>query len=54
MLDFSPTNIILTGMITAVLANSYFAKKYPKLHGQYVYVIRYVPSLHSYYGNSGL
>ncbi|WWD21237.1 OPT family small oligopeptide transporter [Kwoniella shandongensis] len=34
-----PTNIILTGGIVAVLANSWFAKKHPKLHGQYIYVI---------------
>ncbi|KAK6906070.1 OPT family small oligopeptide transporter [Kwoniella mangroviensis CBS 8507] len=34
-----PTNIILTSMIVAVLSNSYFAKKYPKTHGKYIYVI---------------
>ncbi|WWD06796.1 OPT family small oligopeptide transporter [Kwoniella europaea PYCC6329] len=34
-----PTNIILTSMIVAVLSNSYFAKKYPKIHGKYIYVI---------------
>jgi hypothetical protein len=36
----SPTNIILTGAMTAVLANSYIAKRYPKVHSQYIYVIR--------------
>ncbi|WVQ63858.1 OPT family small oligopeptide transporter [Kwoniella botswanensis] len=34
-----PTNIILTSMIVAVLSNSYFAKRYPKTHGKYIYVI---------------
>ncbi|WVF65518.1 OPT family small oligopeptide transporter [Kwoniella sp. CBS 6097] len=34
-----PTNIILTSAIVAVLSNSYLAKKHPKTHGRYVYVI---------------
>ncbi|WRT69105.1 OPT family small oligopeptide transporter [Kwoniella shivajii] len=34
-----PTNIILTSLIVAILSNSYFAKKYPKTHGKYIYVI---------------
>ncbi|WWC91168.1 OPT family small oligopeptide transporter [Kwoniella dendrophila CBS 6074] len=34
-----PTNVILTSIIVAVLSNSYFAKKYPKTHGKYIYVI---------------
>jgi len=41
-LTVSPTNIILTGAMTAVLANSYFAKRYPKAHSQYIYVVRSV------------
>jgi hypothetical protein len=35
----SPTNIILTGAATAVFANSIVAKRYPKFHGQFIYVI---------------
>ncbi|WVQ81284.1 OPT family small oligopeptide transporter [Cryptococcus sp. DSM 104549] len=34
-----PTNIILTSGIVAVAANSWFAKRHPKTHGQYVYVV---------------
>ncbi|OCF35596.1 OPT family small oligopeptide transporter [Kwoniella heveanensis BCC8398] len=34
-----PTNIILTSAIVAILSNSYFAKRHPKTHGRYVYVI---------------
>ncbi|KAK8844104.1 OPT family small oligopeptide transporter [Kwoniella newhampshirensis] len=34
-----PTNIILTGAIVAIFANSWFAKKHPKVHGQYIYVV---------------
>jgi hypothetical protein len=37
--DSSPTNIILTGLAAAVFANSYVAKRLPKLHGQFVYVV---------------
>lgn len=37
----SPTNIILTSAAAAVAANGWFAKKYPKIHGKYVYVVRY-------------
>ena len=37
--DCSPTNIILTGAMTAVFANSYLAKRHPILHGRYIYVI---------------
>lgn len=33
-----PSNIILTSLLTAVLVNSWFAKRHPKLHRQYVYV----------------
>ncbi|KGB75916.3 hypothetical protein CNBG_1754 [Cryptococcus deuterogattii R265] len=33
-----PSNIILTSLLTAVLVNSWFAKRHPKLHSQYVYV----------------
>ena len=36
----SPTNIILTSAAAAVAANGWFAKKYPKIHGKYVYVVR--------------
>ncbi len=36
----SPTNIILTGLATAIAVNACFAKRYPNLHGQYVYVVR--------------
>ncbi|BEJ15101.1 hypothetical protein CspHIS471_0408680 [Cutaneotrichosporon sp. HIS471] len=34
-----PSNIILTGGITAFAVNGWIAKQYPKLHGQFVYVI---------------
>lgn len=34
----SPSNIILTSLLTAVLVNSWFAKRHPKSHSQYVYV----------------
>ena len=44
MLKSSPTNIILTSAAVAVAANGWFAKKYPKTHGKYVYVVRWVVS----------
>ncbi|ORX39348.1 OPT oligopeptide transporter protein-domain-containing protein [Kockovaella imperatae] len=34
-----PTNIILTGAIVAVLANSWYAKKHPGLYSKYAYVV---------------
>lgn len=34
-----PTNIILTGGMTALAVNGWFAKQYPKIHGQFVYVV---------------
>ncbi|ODN97275.1 OPT family small oligopeptide transporter [Cryptococcus wingfieldii CBS 7118] len=34
-----PTNIILTSLLTAVFVNSWFAKRYPQIHSQYIYVI---------------
>ncbi|WVR09034.1 OPT family small oligopeptide transporter [Kwoniella sp. DSM 27419] len=34
-----PANIILTSGLAAVFANSYLAKRHPKWHGQYIYVI---------------
>ncbi|GFZ47101.1 hypothetical protein JCM24511_04843 [Saitozyma sp. JCM 24511] len=34
-----PSNIILTGLACTVAANSWFSERYPKLHGQYVYVV---------------
>nr|XP_018259221.1 OPT family small oligopeptide transporter [Kwoniella dejecticola CBS 10117]OBR81379.1 OPT family small oligopeptide transporter [Kwoniella dejecticola CBS 10117] len=34
-----PTNIILTSALVAILSNSYLAKKYPKTHSRYIYVI---------------
>ena len=44
MLKSSPTNIILTSAAVAVAANGWFAKKYHKTHGKYVYVVRWVVS----------
>jgi len=35
----NPTNIILTGLMCAVLANAWFAKKYPDIHSRYIYVV---------------
>ncbi|WVQ74390.1 OPT family small oligopeptide transporter [Cryptococcus sp. DSM 104548] len=34
-----PTNIILTSLLAAVFVNSWFAKRYPQIHSQYIYVI---------------
>lgn len=35
----SPTNIILTGAATAIFVNSWFAKRYPEVHGRFIYVV---------------
>ncbi len=34
-----PSNIILMGGVTAFAVNGWIAKKWPKQHGQFVYVI---------------
>nr|ODN90504.1 OPT family small oligopeptide transporter [Cryptococcus depauperatus CBS 7841] len=34
-----PSNVILTSAVVAISANSWFAKRHPKTHAQYIYVI---------------
>ncbi|WVO15443.1 OPT family small oligopeptide transporter [Cryptococcus depauperatus] len=34
-----PSNVILTSAVVAILANSWFAKRHPKTHAPYIYVI---------------